>query len=185
MIKYVTNYLKQFNHKLQKKQHQPYPSTPIIYGAQKQYATPQSTAPLLDKKGKKFVHQVCEKFLFLGRAMDSALLCPISAIASQSATPTEEKTRQTPQLLDYIATQEKYVLTFKASDMKLEAHSNASYLSEPKACNRAGGHFYLFIDSTIPQNNGLVLNIAHIIKHVMSSATEAELAALYIMAQEA
>ncbi len=30
-----------------------------------------------------------------------------------------------------------------------------------------------------------MLNIAHIIKHVMTSATEAELAALYIMAQEA
>ncbi len=29
------------------------------------------------------------------------------------------------------------------------------------------------------------MNIAHITKHVMSSATEAELAALYIMAQEA
>ena len=34
-------------------------------------------------------------------------------------------------------------------------------------------------------NNGAILNIAHIIKHVMSSATEAELAALYIMAREA
>jgi hypothetical protein len=37
----------------------------------------------------------------------------------------------------------------------------------------------------IPPNNGAVLNIAHIIKHVMSSATEAELAGLYIMAREA
>ena len=40
-------------------------------------------------------------------------------------------------------------------------------------------------DTQVPANNGAVLNIAHIIKHVMSSATEAELAALYIMAQEA
>ena len=37
----------------------------------------------------------------------------------------------------------------------------------------------------MPGNNGAVLNIAHIIKHVMSSATEAELAAMYIMAREA
>ncbi len=37
----------------------------------------------------------------------------------------------------------------------------------------------------ISPNNGAVLNIAHIIKHVMSSATEAELAGLYIMAREA
>ena len=40
-------------------------------------------------------------------------------------------------------------------------------------------------DTNIPGNNGAILNIAHIIKHVMSSATEAELAALYIMAREA
>jgi hypothetical protein len=69
--------------------------------------------------------------------------------------------------------------------MKLAVHSDASYLSEPKARSRAGGHFFLSGDTTAPGNNGAVLNIAHIIKHVMSSATEAELAALYIMAREA
>ena len=185
MPNYVQKALKQFQHKLQKKQHQPYPSVPIKYGAKKQYATQQSTAPPLDKKGKKFIQQVCGKFLFLGRAVDSTLLCPISAIASQSANPTEDTMRQTHQLLDYIATQEDAVLTYNASDMIRAAHSDASYLSEPKARSRAGGHFFLSSDSTIPQNNGAVLNIAHIIKHVMSSATEAELAALYIMARKA
>ena len=64
-------------------------------------------------------------------------------------------------------------------------HSNASYLSKPKARSRAGGHFFLSNDSTIPPNNGAILNVARIISHVMSSATKAELAALYIMAREA
>ena len=185
MPNYVTKYLKQFKHKLQKKQDQPYPSAPIIYGAKNQYATPLSTAPLLDKKGKKFIQQVCGKFLFLGRAVDITLLCPISAIASHSVTPTEGTIQQTQQLLDYIATQEEAVLTFNTSDMKLAAHSDASYLSEPKARSRSGGHSFISSNSTIPQNNGAVLNIAHIIKHVMLSATEAELAALYILAREA
>ena len=39
--------------------------------------------------------------------------------------------------------------------------------------------------SHIPANNGAVLNIAQIIKAVMSSAAEAELGALYINAREA
>ena len=69
--------------------------------------------------------------------------------------------------------------------MKLDAHSDASYLSEPKARSRVGGHFFLSNGANIPPNNGAILNIAHIIKHVMSSAAEAELAALYISAQEA
>ena len=151
----------------------------------KQYATPTSTAPFLDDKGKKFIQQVCGKFLFLGRAVDGNLLCPISAIASQSATLTEDKMQQTHQLLDYIATQEDAILKINASDMKLAAHSDASYLSGPKACSRTGGNSFLSSNSTIPQKNGAVLNISHIIKHVMSSATEEELAALYITASEA
>ncbi len=72
-----------------------------------------------------------------------------------------------------------------ASEMILAAHSDASYLSEPQGRSRAGGHFFLSSNAEIPPNIGVVLNIAHIIKHVMSSATEAELRALYIMAREA
>ena len=102
---YVTKALKQFQHVFHKAQHAPYPSIPIKYGAKKQYATESSTAPSLDAKGKKFIQQVCGKFLFLGRAVDSTLLCPISAIASQSSKPTEDTLRQTQQLLDYLATQ--------------------------------------------------------------------------------
>ena len=77
----------------------------------------------------------------------------------------------TKKFLDYVATQEEAVLTYNASDMKLAAHSDASFLSEPKARSRAGGHCFLSSDSTVPHNNGAILNIAHIIKHVMTSAT--------------
>jgi hypothetical protein len=91
----------------------------------------------------------------------------------------------THHLFDYLGTQEEAVLTYNTSDMVLAAHSNASYLRKPNARIRAGGHFFLSSNSTIPQNNRAVLNIVHIIKHVISSATEAELAGLYIMAREA
>jgi hypothetical protein len=73
-----------FQHKAGKQQHAPYQSAPIQYGAKKQYdAMQESKAPLLDEKTKWFIQQVCGKFIFLGSAVDSALLCPISAIASQ------------------------------------------------------------------------------------------------------
>ena len=134
---------------------------------------------------KRFIQRVAGKFLFYGRAVDSTVLTPISAIASQSANPTTETLERTRQLLDYLATQEEAVLTYNRSDMILAVHSDASYLCEPKARSRAGGHFFMSTNAEIPPNNGAILNIAHIIKHVMSSATEAELAALYIMAREA
>jgi hypothetical protein len=93
--------------------------------------------------------------------------------------------RQTLQLLDYLATQEGTVITYHISHMILAAHSDASYLSIPQACSHAGSHFFLSSDADIPPNNGAVLVIAYINKHVTASATEAEIAALYITACEA
>ena len=182
---YIIKALKQFEHERRKLQHQPYPSAIIKYGEKTQYATAQSTSPQLDNHGKKFIQQVCGFFLFWGQAVDNTLLCPISAIALQAAKPTKDTMEQMLQLLDYIETQEEVVLIYSASDMKLAIHSDASYLSEPQARIRAGGHFFHSNKATIPANNGAVLNIAHIIKHVMTSATKEELAALYIMAREA
>jgi hypothetical protein len=107
------------------------------------------------------------------------------AVALQSANPTKDTLAHTKQLLNYLATQEDAVLTYHKSDMILAAHSDASYLTEPGTRSRAGGHFFLSKNAEIPPNNGAILNIAHIIKHVMSSATEAEMGAFYIMAREA
>jgi hypothetical protein len=185
MPNYVKKALKQFQHIAKKCQYAPYLCVPIHYGAKKQYTMQDSKAPLLDDKAKWFIQQVCGKFLFLSRAVDSTLYCPISTIASQSSKPTKDTMRQTLQLLDYLATQEDVVLSYHVRDMVLAVHSNASYLSKPKACSRAGGHFFLSSDTTVPPNNGAVLNIAHIIKNVMSLATEGELAGLYIMVPEA
>jgi len=119
MPNYVKIALKQFQHIARKLQHSPYPSIPIQYGAKKQYATQELTAPLLDDKTKCFIQQVCGKFLFLGRAVDSTLLCPISAIASQSSKLTIDTMQQTLQLLDYLATQEDAVLSYHTSNMVL------------------------------------------------------------------
>ena len=93
--------------------------------------------------------------------------------------------RQTLQILDYLATQEESVLTYNSSNMILNIYSNPNYLSDPKAQSQAGGHFFLSSNITIPDNNGIIFNIAHIIKHVMTSETEADLDGLYIMSGEA
>ncbi len=62
-----------------------------------------------------------------------------------------------------MASQEEPILTYKASAMVLAVHSNASYLSEPKACSRAGGHMFMSKNNDIPANNGAILNILQII----------------------
>jgi hypothetical protein len=86
------------------------------------------------------------------------------------------------QVLDYCASQEEAIITYRASKMILAVHSDAGYLNECKSRSRAGGHFYLSGNETYPPNNGAILNIAKVINAVMSSAAEAELGALFINA---
>ncbi len=84
-----------------------------------------------------------------------------------------------------MATQEEAILTYCVSEMVLAIHSNASYLSKPKARSQAGGHMFMAGNEEIPSNNGAVLNISQIIRAVMSSAAEAELGAPFINAKTA
>ncbi len=60
-----------------------------------------------------------------------------------------------------------------------------TYLLEPKAHSRAGGHMFMAGSEEIPINNRVVLNISQIIKAVTSLAAEAELGALFINAKTA
>ena len=183
---YVGKARKEFGHEMPtRRQDLPYPHTAPKYGAKVQYATPLDESPLLDKDGKKFIQKVNGKFLYLGRAVDLTILTALSSLASQQAAPTDETKRRAMQLLDYLATQEEAVLTYRASNMVLAIHSDASYLSETNARSRAGGHFFLSRDNPVPPDNGAILSIAQIIKAVMSSAAEAELGALYICARKA
>ena len=83
------------------------------------------------------------------------------------------------QLLDYVVTHSNARIRYVASDMILNLHSDASYLSEPKAKSRAGGHFWLGNKCDTYFNNGAIVTLSSVIKHVMSSASESELAALF------
>jgi hypothetical protein len=87
------------------------------------------------------------------------------------------------QFLDYVALQEEAIITYRASNMKLAIHSDALYLSKPKARSRARGQMFMAGTEEIPINNGAVLNILQIYKTVISSAAEAELGTLFINAK--
>jgi hypothetical protein len=63
--------------------------------------------------------------------------------------------------------------------MILVVHTNALYLSIHNARSWASADFYLINKGNKEFNNGAILNLASIIKHVMSLASESKLAALY------
>ncbi len=111
------------------------------------------------------------------------MLTPLSALASEQAAPTEKTMQECLQFLDYAASQEDAIITYWAGDMRLAIHSNALYLSEPKACSRAGGHMFMAGTEDITISNRVVLNISQIIKTVMLLAVEAEMGTLFINAK--
>ncbi len=63
--------------------------------------------------------------------------------------------------------------------MILAVHTDASYLSKIGGKSQAAGHFYLTNQNNKNFNNGAVLTLSSIFKHVMSSAPKAEILALY------
>jgi hypothetical protein len=63
--------------------------------------------------------------------------------------------------------------------MILAVHTDTSYLSKQEGKNKVSAHFYLTNDGDEEFNNGAILTLSSIIKHVMSSTSEAELAVLY------
>ena len=75
--------------------------------------------------------------------MDLTVLMAFSTIASEQAHGMENTMRKTKQLLDYLATHSEATVCFHGSDMVLNIHLDASYLSEANARSRACGHFFM------------------------------------------
>ena len=182
---YISDILTKYGHpRPAKPQHAPHKHREIIYGAKSQLEPDDDTSPRLPDDGIKRVQGIIGSLLYYARAVDSKLLTTLSTIGAQQANATTSTLWAVEQLLDYVATYPNDGTTYRASDMILAAHSDASYLSEPKSRSRAGAHIFVSENDPIPRPNGPVLTISTTIKFVMASAAEAELSALYLTARE-
>ena len=86
--------------------------------------------------------------------------------------------------LNYCASNPEAATLYRASNMILHINSDAAYLVAPKARSRAGGFYYMGNQNKELINGPIAVN-AKIIKNVMSSASEAEIGALYMNAKDA
>ena len=142
MAPYLHKALRQFDNIVPTQRHDsPYPYTEPKYGAKQQFAEYDQSAPVGEKE-QKYVQQVTGKFNWYARGVDGTMLTPISALTAQQATPTQATMKRVQQFLDYAATQEPAVTTYRASDMVLAIHSDAGYLNEENARSRAGGTIF-------------------------------------------
>jgi hypothetical protein len=125
MAPYLQKSLRQFdNIVLTKRQDSPYPYTEPKYGAKQQFAEHDKSAPV-GKEKQKYVQQVTGKFNWYVWGVDSTLLTPISALTAQQAKLMQAMMQRVQKFLDYAATKESAVTTYRASDMVLAIHSNA------------------------------------------------------------
>jgi hypothetical protein len=77
------------------------------------------------------------------------------------------------------------LITLPHPNAGIRFHVSDMNHSKPGGKSRAAGRFYLTKRNNKDFNNGAVLTLSSIIKHVMSSASEAKLAALYYSCKQA
>jgi hypothetical protein len=181
---YVSNVLSKFQHDSPKHpQHTPSRCVTPVYGAKTQYATTGETPPLTAQKYLT-IQKVIGSVLYYARAVDPTVLMPLNDIATEQTKATEKTQAAANQMLDYLATHPDSTIRYHASDMILNIHSDASYLSVSKARSRLGGLFFLGNKSPEQETlSGSILNVAVIIKNVVASAAESEVGACFHKAQ--
>jgi hypothetical protein len=156
-------------------------------GQSNTYTTDES--PLLDDAGKKHIQQVVGSFLYYARAVNPTILMALSDIATEQAAPTQNTKKQVDQFLDYMWTHPDAKICYGASDIILNVHFNASYLSAPRARSRAGSYFFLgslpVDDDPIKLNGAIHITCTILLKLAAVSTAEAKLGALFFNAEEA
>jgi hypothetical protein len=175
---YIKKQLLKYEHIMRRIQHCPYSPESKRYGADAHSPLPQDILRKLNEKEIKQVQKIVGSILYYARAVDMTVLMALSTIASEQTKGTERTLKKAYQVLDYLATHPNVVVQFRASDMVMNIHSDASYLSESKARSRACGHFFM---GALPKDgepiklNGAFHTLCSILRFVVASAAEAEL----------
>jgi hypothetical protein len=109
---------------------------------------------------QKRLQHVVGVFLYYARAIGSTMLVALGTLASAQTTVTFKTEKSTLKFLDYAKTNQNAKVRYEASDMILNIHSAASYLSKTKARSRAGGICFMSTplnkDNPHPKLNGAI-----------------------------
>jgi hypothetical protein len=157
-----------------------------LYMAPKHYVEDETNIPALSDKDVNKLQQLTGTLLYYARAVDPTLIMPINVLASEQSKAPAVTADKVIKLLNYCNTHPETKIRYHASGMILHIHSDASYLSEKEAKSRAGGFFYMGSSpkTDTKLTNGAILIISKVLKHVMSSAAEAEIGEVFTNAKE-
>ena len=183
ILGYIKRLLLEYKHKTPSKpQYSPYLVQPRKLGKAVQEPMPKDKMPKADEVKKKQVQQVVGSILYFGKGVNLTTLTGLSTLTSEQSRATGQTIMNMEQLLDYL-TNPNVLIQYYASDVILNIHSNASYLSEQKARSRAAGHFFL---SWLPKANepirlnGVIHSLCNKLNFVAALVAKAELGALFL-----
>ena len=93
------------------------------------------------------------------------VLMGLSSIAVEQTKATEKTMERCINLLNYLVTNQDAKVVFRASDMVMNIHSDASYLSKTNLRSRSCGHFFM---GWMPKNDKRIqLNGAFYVSDVL------------------
>jgi hypothetical protein len=98
---------------------------------------------MLDAKRINQIQQIVGSILYYAHVVDMTVPMVLSSIAVEQMQAMEKTMERCIQLLDYLASNSKAKARFHASDMIMNIHLGASYLSETKVHSQACGHFFM------------------------------------------
>jgi hypothetical protein len=161
----------------------PSPYTPPVYSSQPQTGPLDDDTPV-SPETIKFVQEVTGLFNHYSRVIDYTMAEAVTAIARTQSAPNADTIARVKHLLNYASAHPNNCVIFEASDMILTAQSDASHQSIKNSRSKAGGVFYFANKNDPPTtNNGLIGVYSKIISVVCASASDAEYAALFQIAQ--
>ena len=155
----------------------------MTYVAKEKLIPEEDKSPPLNKDGTKRIQGIVGALLYYAISVDNKLLVGLSLIWYQQAAATERTNEEINQLIDYSATCPANGILYRSRNMVLCAHSDTGFHNNSKGRSRVGDHICISEKNLMPRWNGPVIKLTHIIKIFMSSASEAELGALFIKAQ--
>lgn len=186
---YIKNTLERFGIEIKAHgTHAPAPSPEKRYYDKTPQEATTDDSPAVGPAEQKFIQEVVGVLGWYARAVDPTIVCAVNKLASRQARPTEAVVKDALQLLDYVATYPDATIVYEPSDMMLQLHSDASWLSESESRSRAAAIFFLLAKESLGDpdaTNGCIDCYSTIIKSVVSSVFEAEYAALFLAGQNA
>jgi len=190
---YVESVLLKFNHLKTKQRDAPHEWMVLAYGAKVQYAPDDDDSLALNDNQKTTIQKIVGGLLYYVFAINSTMLVALCDITNNQSSPTQCTRQAVDCLVDYSASHTNAKIRFEASEMILWEHSDASYLSLPRANSRAGAVNFLVqkwpdlkkTPKLRSKLNGFVHVVSKIIRPIVSSAAESEIVVAFLTAQGA